>query len=270
MISKPLWKYNCKVNRVLFILVLAVSSMYVAVVVSMYDKDFVQKMNTLMEMFPKQLMDAMGMSSMGGTLLSFAGQYLYGMLFLLLPLVYTIPVANRLVAKQVERGSMAYLLATGNSRKRIVRTQILFSIVGVGVMVLFLTVFLVVAAACKPGITIDYIGLLRLNTGLLLLHFAISAITFLASCICNETKYCLMLGAGISILFYVFQMLYNLHEQMDALKLFRYVTIYSLFDVNGLIDGSLGGIVKMLFLLVIGFLCYVTGYQVFVRKDLLL
>ncbi|MEI3014139.1 MAG: hypothetical protein V8T36_04920 [Ruthenibacterium lactatiformans] len=61
----------------------------------------------------------------------FLTNYLYGFLMLIFPLVFSALAANRLVARHVDRGSMAYLLAAPNSRARVAFTQTPVLITGV-------------------------------------------------------------------------------------------------------------------------------------------
>ena len=64
------------------------------------------------------------------SLTSFLASYLYGMLMIIIPMIYTCICANRLVAQHTDKGSMAFLLSAPISRKRIVATQALFLSVG--------------------------------------------------------------------------------------------------------------------------------------------
>ena len=89
-----------------------------------------------------------GSSSLGGFLIN----YLYGFLLLLLPLVFSILAANRLVARWVDTGSMAYLLASPNTRARVARTQALVLIAGGTLLTAYCTALAVgCAAAMFPG-----------------------------------------------------------------------------------------------------------------------
>ena len=73
-----------------------------------------------------EMMAAFGMTSIGDTLIEFLSAYLYGFLFMILPMVFSIMLANKLIMGYIDNGSMAYLLATPNTRFKIVFTQALF------------------------------------------------------------------------------------------------------------------------------------------------
>ncbi|MGE7787901.1 hypothetical protein [Lysinibacillus sp. NPDC096259] len=61
-----------------------------------------------------ELMSAFGMSNKGNTLIEFLSTYLYGFLLLMLPLVFIIMSANKLIMGYIDNGSTAYLIATPN------------------------------------------------------------------------------------------------------------------------------------------------------------
>lgn len=87
--------------------------------------------------------------------------------------------ANCLIASQVDRGSMAYLLSTPTKRSTIIATQAFYLIIALVVM------FMIETAAGLASIQVfqsetdiviaDYI---MLNIGLFLLMFVISGISF--------------------------------------------------------------------------------------------
>lgn len=107
----PLFKYNIKTNRFLWLLLLAVMFMYYSIIISMFDPENIEALTKMLELFPKELMDAMGFSQFGTTLLTFVVGYIYGFLIFLFPLILTVVINHKLVASMVDKGSMAYLLS---------------------------------------------------------------------------------------------------------------------------------------------------------------
>ena len=53
-------------------------------------------------------------------------------------MIFEIIIANRLISKYVDSGSMAYLLATPNKRSKVAITQGLFMIISIGALILFI------------------------------------------------------------------------------------------------------------------------------------
>ena len=135
MFSKPLLKATIKQNYIIFLIIVAVLMLYLPIIITMYDPATQDSLNEVLEMLPQGLLAAMGFSNIGADLIDFIGSYYYGFLILLLPMIYTIVVCNRCVASHVDKGSMAYLLSTPNTRSKIARTQALFIIVSITIKI---------------------------------------------------------------------------------------------------------------------------------------
>ena len=92
--------------------------------------------------------------------------YLYGFLLTIFILVLILIMVNKLMVRYLDRGAMAYLLATPNSRTRIACTMI-------GVMVAILAALMVAVTALEVGFAetlfpgeLDMQALLQVNAGL--------------------------------------------------------------------------------------------------------
>jgi len=107
----------------------------------------------------------------------------------------------------------------------------------------------------------DYI---IINLGILLLMFATSAISFLASCIFNLTKNSIAIGAGIPIAFYLFQ---TMAQVGDDMEFFRYLTMNTLYSPADIAGGSTF-IPQFIILAVVGVVLYMLGIKIFKEKDL--
>ena len=107
----------------------------------------------------------------------------------------------------------------------------------------------------------DYI---LLNIGLFLLMFATSGVSFMFSCIFNLSKNSLALGAGLPAAFFIFELMAQVDDSLDW---FKYLTINTLFDPSGIINGSSYWL-QFGVLLVMGVALYIVGIKVFQEKDL--
>ncbi len=265
MISFPLFKAGFKLNWLLFLIFLAVLVMYMTIMISMYDPENVEAMNVYLETLPEVMVDAMGFSTAATELTSFIGLYYYGFIALLFPMIFCIILANRLVATLVDRGSMAYLLSTPNTRVIIVTTQALFIVSCIIIMLLInTTIGISFSESMFPG-DLNINIFIKLNLITILLTLAVSSICFFFSCLFNETRYSLAFGAGIPLLFFVVNMLRSVGEKADWLK---YLTIYSLFDAGAIISGEQSIILTSLGFAAITLLLYSSGIIIFSRKNL--
>lgn len=205
------------------------------------------------------------------------GSIFYKMAGLLLPIIYIIMVSNNLIAGQVDSGSMAYILSTSTKRKQVIFTQALFLVGSLFAMFAFSTcTSLICLKIVKTSkILLDYTDLLLLNLGAFLTLFAMSGISFLASCIFNRTKYSMSIGGGLNMFFLVATMLGLFGSKvlpsvirLKSLDYFNFVSIISLFDVVSILDGTTTFIWKFAILVAVGIGCYIAGGTVFKKKDL--
>ena len=114
-----------------------------------------------------ELFAAFGMTNAGATMLDFVANYLYGFILIAIPMLCLVLIAVRLVARYVDRGSMAYLLATPNTRGTIVTTQLFFILLCTFFLVGYATALgLIASNLLFPG-ELDVFNYLRMNVGLL-------------------------------------------------------------------------------------------------------
>ncbi len=264
MINGRLFKRGVQSSYVPVVIFIGVLAMYFSMIIYMFDPKLGETLEQMVKAMP-QLMAMFNMDQAGSTLTSFITNYLYGFLMVLFPMVLVIMLCNRLVAKLVDTGSMAYLLAAPRKRLTVVVTQWAVLQAALLALILFCTGFCIaISEVVFPG-QLDIPAILRLNIGAFLLHFAIGGICFFASCISNETKQSLGIGAGVSVLFYLISMLSNMGGKLEWLK---YATIISLFDEVGLSHGDSGAMIGLPILAGIGIVLYLAGFAAFQKRDL--
>ncbi len=231
----PLLKYNIKNNRFIFIAIVAVLTMYLSIIISMYDPANVKALETMLEIFPQELINALGFSNFGTTLLSFISGYIYGFLILIFPIILVIVSNHKMVASLVDKGSMAYLLSSSNSRYKVIFTQALTSILII--VVFFILITIIGIASCElmfPG-DLDISMFIKLNAYVFILYFATSSIVFFGSSIATESKYSLAIGVSFPISFLLIQMIANVGDKFEWLE---NLTLYTLFNPQRLIEGD--------------------------------
>ena len=264
MINMALYKRELKGSVKQLLILGAIITMYVSIIISMYDPEMMKMLDSFAEAMP-ELMAAVGMRANAANLLGFMVSYLYGFILLLFPMLFCILRGNSLVARYVEKGSMVSLVAAPIKRRAIVLTQMTVLISGILPLILYSTVLeLICAGSGFPG-ELDTIELLVLNGGLLCLQLFIGGICFVSSCIFSDTKYSVAFGAGIPIFMYVLQMLANVGGNAEKAK---YFTFFTLFNPDGIIAGEGSAVVGIFVLLAGAVLLYASGIMVFERKDL--
>lgn len=113
--SLPLLRRELRANYKMILLFLAVITLYSTVIIAMYDPKLGASLDLMAESWP-ELFAAFGMTNAGATMLDFVANYLYGFILIAIPMLCLVLIAVRLVARYVDQGSMAYLLATPNTR----------------------------------------------------------------------------------------------------------------------------------------------------------
>ena len=260
----PLFKREARANYKLVLLFMGILTVYGALIVAMYDPELGKSLQMMAESMP-ELFSAFQMQSPGNTLLEFVGNYLYGFILIVIPLLFIVLMASRLVARYIDRGSMAYLLATPHKRRSIIATQGVFMALGTLLLVVYVTVLVLFCGGAMFDEQLDVGRFLLLNAGLYGLLLFMAGLCFLSVCCFDQTKLSCGLGAGSCIAFILLQMLSQVGDKMDWLK---YLTPLTLFDAGGLIAGETGAVAGFLVLYALGTLLFLSGGAIFCRRDL--
>lgn len=262
--SKALFKMEVKANYKLFLLFAGILTLYVSVISAMYDPKLGNSLNEMAQSMP-ELFAAFGMSNPGTTLLEFLITYLYGFLFLLIPFLFTLILSYRLIAKDIDQGSMAYLLNTSYSRKQIFLTQLSVLVLSVFVLLLYACSLIVVGCEVMFQGELELLKFLVLNIGLFFLHLFLISLCYFFSCLCNEAKYAIGFGAGFGIVFFLLQMLSQVNDKIDWMK---YLTPFTLFQPDALIHYEANGFAGILIFAFTSIVFMVFTLYRFKQKDL--
>lgn len=262
-----MFKTNLKNNRFILILMTTVFCFYMTIIMSMFDPKSIATLNELMKAMPEAMIKAMNFEALGTTLLTFISGYIYGFLVFLFPMVLVIVVNHRLVASMVDKGSMAYLLATPHTRSKIVVAQAIFSLFSATFIFAFTTGYTILLSQILFPSELEVGKFILLNLYALLMYYAIGGICFIASVIANESKTSLGIGVGVPILFLVLQMIGNAGDKFSWMGK---LSMYALFDVSLVTEGSpsLGLYMGLFFIIAVAL--YGIGIVIFNRKNLYL
>lgn len=264
MLNMALYKREMKGSLKMLVIFAAVISMYVSVIISMYDPEMMKTLDSFYAIMP-EIMASVGMTAGSTSLIGFMISYLYGFILLIFPMVFCILRGNGLIARYTDKGSMVSLLAAPVKRRTVAATQAFVLISGILFLVIYTTGLEIVIAEIGFPNELVILELLKLNAALLCLHLFIGSICFLASCIFSDTKYSVAFGAGIPALMYVLQMLANVGEKAKAAK---YLTFFTLFDAYGMISGENSAIIGAAVLGIGAVGLYMIGIMIFCKKDL--
>ncbi|WP_439099654.1 ABC transporter permease subunit [Ectobacillus antri] len=222
----------------------------------------------IMNTMPEGMLAAFGLEKgqFISTLLDLLSVQYYSMLFLILLSIFTITTASKLLARLVEQGSMAYILAMPISRGKVAVAMILVYLSGL--FFIIASNFLIsLVGAMIIQYDLDVILFFQLHMLGFLLFFAIGGYSFLCSALFTEERRVLSVAGGFTFLFYVLHMIGGINKTYEVAKSF---SLFSLYEPSTILKGDTNTLVAVLILLLVGMLGYVASVYVFQRKDLLL
>jgi ABC-2 type transport system permease protein len=263
MISFALYKRELRRSLLTLLIFGAVMTLYISIIISMYNPEMMKSLEEMRKMLP-ELMSAVGMKAGATSLLGFMSSYLYGFILIVFPMVFSILRGNALIAKYVDSHAMTALLAAPIKRRTIVLTQMAVLLTGIAFLIVYATALEIICGLQFKG-ELELSKLLLLNAGLLCLQLFIAGISFLASCVFNDSKYSIAIGGGLPALMYVLQMLANTGGNAEKAK---YFTFFTWFDPNALIAGDSSGLIGSSILLIGACLLFAAAGITFCRKDL--
>ncbi len=228
---------------------------------------------------------------------SILNELIYKIAGVLLPMIYVMLCANRLIAMQVSDGSMAYILSTPTNRKTVVRTQYLFLFLSILAMyvVIFSTAYTseiisnVIEMHKHPDAQSTWNALTTplFCFGSFLSIYALGGIAFGASAFFNKSSYSIAVGGGACIISFLCCILGLFGNEVfvavgigvKAMSFFNYLSIFTLVDntsmsafskaVAGLdVQISYNWIWELGILIVIGAVFAYIGGRHFTKKDL--
>ena len=127
MLNSVLLKNTLRSNYKLLLIFLGVLAMYMTIIIGMFDPNDLDILNQLAALkLSPELLAAFGFTLTDTSLVGFISSYFYGLLMLALPMVCYIILGNSLVAKLVDRGSMASVLSLLFQEKKVAFTQGMF------------------------------------------------------------------------------------------------------------------------------------------------
>lgn len=264
MISIPLLKRNIMICVKAFLGVFAMLCLYTITIIYMYNPKLSEMLSGYQEVLP-DMMAAVGMTGIASNILEWMQIYLYGFIMMLFPLIFIIILVKKLLMEYIDNGSMANLLATPNSRGKIITTQVLSLVIWIVLLMVSVTVMGVISCEIMfPG-ELEIATYLKLNASTFLLMLALTGIAFLAACCVQEARHYYTVGAGLPILFFIIQMMSNMGAKLEN---FKYATIYTLLPAGKIVAGE-GEIWKYNLALVgIILILYSIGIWQFCRRDL--
>ena len=151
MFNKTIFKQTFKSNYKLWLIFTATLCAMLVLIISRFDPI---KINSMVDMIMSAFGDVIGdaLSGIGViTLNNMLSGTFYGMLAVVLPVIFVVLTANGLIAVQVDKGSMAYTLSTPIKRRTVATTKGVYLITAVLCMFLVVSMVGLVAVQATQG-----------------------------------------------------------------------------------------------------------------------
>lgn len=204
----------------------------------------------------------------------------YGMMTTILPGIYVLVTANKLIASQVDRGSMAYVLSAPIKRSSVTFTQAFYLVNSLLLMFTIQTGAHLLVNHMTPIAfkTLGYTMLqgdltskmiIQVNLSALMVCIALAAVCFMFSGVFSSSKYAIGLSGtfvGVSILANMLAMFGKLG--VEGLDKFKYLTICTFYDYQSVLFENSDWITKMIYPAAIALVAFGIGHTVFSKKDL--
>ncbi len=263
--SKYLFLFNLKSNKILIISFTLILTMYSSIATGMYNPTSVEAINSMLDLLPEGFAKAMNFMGFGEDLTTYISHYLYGFIFFIFPMIFIILVGNKVLSKHVDSGSMAYLLTTPHSRIKIATTQAIFLILSTCFVVLFNTILIILmSVALFPG-DLDILNFIMLNVTTLSVLLFVSSITYLFSSLFDESSKALSFSSLFAVVFFMANAIKNIDERLEFLK---YITPFSLVDIDRILDGGAFSYIASSIMLFVSAVIYYIAIIIFDRRSL--
>lgn len=179
---------------------------------------------------------------------SILSDLVYKIVGVLLPMIYVMVTANNLVVNQVNSGSMAYILSTPTSRRKVINTSFVFLFGSLLLMYLAITGTALLSEVIAGMMRIAAGGGRNMNalrTFLLCLSsfsalFAIAGICFGASTFFNKSRNAIAVGGGVCVICFLCcimglfgnQVFVSVGIGVEAMNIFNYASLFTLIDTD--------------------------------------
>jgi len=263
--NKHLLIFNLKSNLTMLLAFLGITLMYSTIATAMFDPTTSELMQQFIDVLPETMVNMMGFSDFGTEITGYLATYLYGFIFFIFPMIFIVMLGNKLMAKQIDDSSMAYLLTTPNSRIKIATTQALsliiniFILISVNVLVIIVTSEIGFSGQLQIG---KFLGLNFILLGALTL---VSALIFLISTIVGDYSKAVGISSALVGYLFIMNMIKNLS---DDLKFIQYTTFLSIVNIDKVMDSNTFIWLSGSLSLIAGILVFILSILIFNKKSL--
>lgn len=220
--------------------------------------------NDIMAIFPKSLLNVMGISGFDlSTAIGF-----YGVLFLYLILLaasHAVMMGTNIISKEERDKTSEFLLVKPVSRSKVITSKLLAVLLNVAILniVTFITSLFIVNYFNKDNESLGTI--LMLMIGMFILQLIFMSIGSLSAATIKKSKAAISTATGILLITFMLYMATNMNERLENL---RYITPFKYFEAESIILGNgIDPFFIILSVIIIG-VALVGTYGLYKKRDL--
>lgn len=243
------------------------SVLYLGLLISLYPTISGDSgINGILQSMPLEMQRALGVEGGIHGMSDYVAAEYYGLLFLLILMIFCVSMAVQVLARLVDQGAMAALLATPVSRTRIAGTQALVLLTGLFLICLLTTL----GGLFAPELLLESSDLdkglfLQMNLIGFLLFAVVCGYSFFFSCLFNDEKQALGAAGGVTLLFFAMNLVGKMSEELTWLK---NLSLFNLFQPQNIMRGEADVLLIALGLGGAALLLFGSGILLFKKRDL--
>lgn len=221
-----------------------------------------------LEALPKELLDIFQFdpaTMMDSVLNILSGNY-YGLIFQIVALLFALTVASRMLARPIDTGELMLYLSAPISRGKYIDAASGFSI-GASALLALLNALALWIGDVIWDLDLNYAIVAGLTFNSFFLLVALSSITLFLATLFNESRKSYMIGAAILGLMVILVIVSGLSAEFEWLQ---NLSLFSLFDANGIIQEENNWVLNILLLALIRIAFSALSRYTFKRRDLTL
>jgi len=219
-----------------------------------------------MKNLPESFLAAFGMKSLDYFTFNgyVAGEYL-NLMWIIIILFFIASFAGRIVAGEVEKGTIELLLARPISRIKIALAYISAFLLGILILEAATVLGFWLPHFWVNSFTIDWLAIINAMLMLLFFSLAIFGYSFLFSCLFSNKGKVVALSASLTLVFYIINFLYLYWDHFAWL---RHFTLFYYYRGADLLMGKSIILTDVLLYLAVFFVCIGIGLWYFNRRDI--
>lgn len=236
--------------------------MYVAMFPSISEQ--AASYNDILKTMPESLLKAFGISDFSlSSIENFVGVEHFSIVWPLIVIAFAISIASFSIAREIEQGSIEFVLSRPVSRLKIFFGRYLAGVMMITVFTI-VSILSIIPLAHLHGVSYQLSHFVTIGILGLLFGLAVLSIAFMLSAFFSEKSKVSMASGGILVLMYVFNLVSALKENLANLK---YASFFYYFDYADALIRNIISHQSIWVFVIVSLVCTLVGAWWFTKRD---